>query len=71
LLDSLGSAQIEQEVIMKVMPLVQQQLDNVKEETGIELSLIEEDVRRYMEHAIYADINIYKLRQVYFYSSLF
>jgi hypothetical protein len=34
-------------------------------------SLTEEDVRRYMEHAIYADINIYKLRQVYFYSSLF
>jgi hypothetical protein len=48
LLDSIGSAELEQEIIMRVMPLLHSQANNIKEETGIESSLTDEDIKQYL-----------------------
>jgi hypothetical protein len=52
LLDSIGSAQVEQEVIRKVMPLLHSQAQNIEEETGIESSLTDEDVKQRLEDVL-------------------
>jgi hypothetical protein len=52
LLDSIGSAQVEQEVFRKVMPLVKRQLDNSREETGIQSLLTDEDVKQYLDEVL-------------------
>jgi hypothetical protein len=52
LLDSIGSAQMEQEIIGRVIPLVKQQRHNIIEETGIQPSLTEEDIKQYLEDVL-------------------
>jgi hypothetical protein len=48
LLDSIGFAQIEQELIMKITPLIRRQAQNIEEETGIMSSLTDKDVKQYL-----------------------
>ena len=52
LLDSIGSAQVEQEVIKKVMPLLHSQAQNIEEETGIESSLTDEEAKQHLEDVL-------------------
>jgi hypothetical protein len=52
LLDSIGSAQVEQEVIKKVMPLLHSQAQNIKEETGIDSSLTDEEAKQHLEDVL-------------------
>jgi hypothetical protein len=52
LLDSIGLAQVEQEVLRKVMPVVKRQAYNIKEETGIHSSLTDEDVKQYLDDVL-------------------
>ncbi|MGN6628633.1 MAG: hypothetical protein ACTHKJ_02035 [Candidatus Nitrosocosmicus sp.] len=52
LLDSIGTAQMEQEAQTKVIKIVKQYEQNMKEESGIPSSMQEEDMRAYMEQVI-------------------
>jgi hypothetical protein len=52
LLDSIGTAQVEQEVLRKVMPVVKRQAHNIKEETGITSTLSDEDVKQYLDDVL-------------------
>jgi hypothetical protein len=46
--DSIGFAQMEQELIMKITPIVRRQAQNIEEETGIMTSLTDKYVTRYL-----------------------
>lgn len=48
-LDSIGSAQMEQDYITKVVEVVKKNKDVLKSETGIESSLTEDDMKDYLE----------------------
>ena len=48
LLDSIGFAQMEQELIMKITPVIRRQAQNIEEETGIMTSLTDKDVKQYL-----------------------
>src|SRR5205807_2292038 len=52
LLDSIGTAQMEQEIQKKVMEFTRQNQDRMAEETGIQPSLTDEDVKAYLEQVI-------------------
>ena len=52
LLDSIGTAQMEQEAQTKVIKIVKQYEQNMKEESGIPSSMQEEDMRTYIEQVI-------------------
>ena len=52
LLDSIGSAQVEQEDLRKVMPVVKRQAHDIKEETGITSTLSDEDVKQYLDDVL-------------------
>jgi hypothetical protein len=52
LLDSIGFAQIEQELIMKITPLIRRQAQNIEEETGIMPSLTDKDVKKYLDDVL-------------------
>lgn len=52
LLDSIGSAQVEQEVIKKVMPLLHSQAHNIEEETGIDSSHTDEEAKQHLEDVL-------------------
>jgi hypothetical protein len=52
LLDSIGSAQVEQEVIKKIMPLLHSRAQNIEEETGIQPSLTDKEARQHLEDAL-------------------
>jgi hypothetical protein len=52
LLDSIGSAQLEQEILRKAMPILKKQQSNIKEETGVQSSLTEEDMKQYLEEVL-------------------
>jgi hypothetical protein len=52
LLDSIGSAQMEQEIQKRVITLTKQTQRRIKEETGIQSSLTEEDMKLYLEEVI-------------------
>jgi hypothetical protein len=49
LLDSIGSAQMEQEIQKRVITLTKQNKDVLEEQTGIESSLSEQDVKQYLD----------------------
>jgi hypothetical protein len=55
LLDSIAQAQMEQEIQSRVVKLAEENLDKMKEETGVEASLKEEDMREYL-HEVLAEI---------------
>jgi hypothetical protein len=52
LLDSIGTAQMEQEVQKKVITFTKQNQARIEEETGIETSLSDQDIERYLEQVI-------------------
>jgi hypothetical protein len=52
LLDSIGMAEIEQQVQRRVMAFTKQSQDRMAEETGIQSSLTEDDIKRYLEQVI-------------------
>lgn len=51
-LDRIGSAQVEQELITKVIPLVQHKAQNIEQETGIKSSLTDADIKQYLEEVL-------------------
>jgi hypothetical protein len=52
LLDSIGTAHMEQEIEKRVITLTKQNQDRMVEETGIQSSLTEEDMKQYLEEVI-------------------
>ena len=52
LLDSIGTAQMEPEIQRRVIVLTKQNQDRMVEETGIQSSLMEEDMKSYLEQVI-------------------
>lgn len=52
LLDSIGTAQMEQEIQKKVITVTRQNQDRITEESGIESSLTEGDMKEYLEQVI-------------------
>jgi hypothetical protein len=52
LLDSIGTAQMEQEIQAKVITLTRRNQDKMTEESGIESSLTEEDMKEYLKQVI-------------------
>lgn len=52
LLDNIGKAEMEQEVQNRVMKIVREQEQTMKEETGISTSMQENDIKVYLEQAI-------------------
>ena len=53
LLDTLGNAQENAEIIRKVVKLIHKQADAMEKETGVESSMIDDnEVRQYLELAI-------------------
>lgn len=52
LLDSIGMAHMEQEIEKKVITLTKQNQDRLAEETGIQSSLTEDDVKSYLQEVI-------------------
>jgi len=52
LLDSIGTAQMEQEIQNKVLTFTKRNQERMAEETGIQPSLTDEDVKEYLEQVI-------------------
>jgi hypothetical protein len=52
LLDSIGTAHMEQEIEKRVLALTKQNQDRMAEETGIQSSLTDDDVKEYLEQVI-------------------
>jgi len=52
LLDSIGSAEVQQELERRVIELTKQNQDRMIEETGIQSSLSEEDMKKYLQQVI-------------------
>jgi CBS domain-containing protein len=52
LLDSIGMAQMEQEIEKRVLVLTKQNQDRMAEESGIQPSLTEEDMKEYLQQVI-------------------
>jgi DNA-binding protein Fis len=52
LLDSIGIAQMEQEIEKRVLSFTKQNQDRMAEETGIQSSLSEEDMKQYLQEVI-------------------
>jgi hypothetical protein len=52
LLDSIGMAQMEQEIQKKVIDFTKRNQERIAEETGIQSSLSEEDVKEYLQQVI-------------------
>lgn len=52
LLDSIGMAQMEQQIQKRVIEIAKRNQDNMTEETGIQSSVTEEDMKAYLEQVI-------------------
>lgn len=52
LLDSIGTAQMEQEIERRVMTLTRENQERMAEESGIQTSLTDQDMRQYLEQVI-------------------
>ena len=52
LLDSIGTAQMEQEIVKRVVTVAKKQSDNMTEETGVQPSLSEHDINEYMKEVL-------------------
>lgn len=52
LLDSIGMAQMEQQIEKRVIEIAKRNQDKMTEETGIQSSLTEEDMKQYLEQVI-------------------
>jgi hypothetical protein len=51
-LDVIGTAQMEQQIIGKVLSVSKQNRDEMKEKSGLEISLEEEDMTRYLQDVL-------------------
>jgi hypothetical protein len=52
LVESIGSAQMEREIVGKVMTIVKENEDNMIQETGVKPSLGEDDLKQYLEDVL-------------------
>lgn len=52
LLDHIGSAQMEQELVTRVIPLVQRKASNMEQETGIKTSLTDGEMMQYLDEVL-------------------
>ena len=52
LVDNIGTAQMEQEIEKRVLKIAREQQDVLTEESGIESSLSEKDMKEYLEQVI-------------------
>ena len=52
ILDSIGTAQMEQELERKVLMITREQQENMTEETGVQSSINEDEVRKYLDQVI-------------------
>lgn len=52
LLDSIGSAQMEQQIQKRVVDMMRQNQDRLSNETGVESSLSEDEVKQYLHEVI-------------------
>jgi hypothetical protein len=52
LLDSIGTAQMEREIEKKAITLTKRYQDRMTEETGIQSSYLEDDIKEYLEQVI-------------------
>jgi Tfp pilus assembly PilM family ATPase len=52
LLDDIGTAQMEQELKARIMKLVQDNEEKMKEQTGISSSLTEDEIKEYLKQVI-------------------
>jgi Tfp pilus assembly PilM family ATPase len=52
LLDSIGTAKMQREIENRVISLTKQKQDRMTEETGIQSSLSEEDMKQYLQQVI-------------------
>jgi hypothetical protein len=52
LLDSIGMAQMEQQIEKRVIEIAKRNQDRMTEESGIESSLTEDDMKQYLEQVI-------------------
>jgi DNA-binding protein Fis len=52
LFDSIGTAQIEQEIQKKVITITRQNQERMAEETGIQSSITEEDMKSYLQEVM-------------------
>ena len=52
LLDSIGSAHMEQETIRKITKITKEQQSTIVEETGVQSSFEESDMKKYLEDVI-------------------
>ena len=52
LLDNIGKAEMEQEVQNRVIKIVREQEQTMKDETGISTSMQENDIKVYLEQVI-------------------
>ncbi len=52
LLDSIGTVQMGQKIEKRVLSFTKQNQDKMAEETGIQSSLTEEDMKQYLEQVI-------------------
>lgn len=51
-LDRIGSAQVESELINKVVPIVQNKAKEIEYESGIKISLTDDDIKKYLEEVL-------------------
>jgi hypothetical protein len=49
LLDSIGTAQMEQELQSRILMVTKKLSDKIEEETGVEASMTEEDIKEHIE----------------------
>ena len=52
LLDSIGTAQMEQEFESRVLAVSRRVSDKIEEETGVETSMTEEDMKQYLNDVL-------------------
>jgi hypothetical protein len=52
LLDKIGTAQMQQEIENRVLSTIKSQAENLRNETGIETSLDENEMREYMSEVV-------------------
>jgi hypothetical protein len=52
LVDNIGTAQMEQEIEKRVLKVAREQQDVLTDQSGIECSLTEEDMKEYLEQVI-------------------
>lgn len=52
LLDSIGTAHMEQEIQKKVISITKERQDDMMSESGVQPSLSEDDIKRYLQEVI-------------------